>query len=107
MLAKFEGRVKGRLKQEGEELRLLNRVVRRTADGYEWEADQRHAELIIAGIGLLPESKPLSSPGRKLTAREREEDDEEELAPDEPANTEHLQLEPTSWQEIGPTLPSL
>ena len=75
--------------------------MRRTADSYDWEADQRHAELIITGMGLLLESKPLSSLGRKLTAKEREEDDEEELAPD------HLQLEPTSWQEIGPTLPSL
>ncbi len=42
-----------------------------------------HAELVIDGMGFLPNSKPASSPGRKLTANERGEDDEEELSPDE------------------------
>ena len=34
---------------EGEvkELRILNRVIRLEENGLEWEADQRHAELII------------------------------------------------------------
>ncbi len=50
---------------------------------HEWEADQRHAELLIAGVGLLPDSKPLSSPGRKLTTRERDQGDQEELSADE------------------------
>ena len=70
LLGLFEGKVKGRLVKSGDELRLLNRVVRRTEDGYEWEADQRHAELLIAGLGLAPDSKPLTNPGRKLTAKE-------------------------------------
>ena len=106
-MAKFEGKVKGRLKQEGEELRLLNRVVRRTADGYEWEADQRHAELIITGMGLLPESKPLCPRDASSRPRKGKKMMRRSWLPTRPANTEHLQLEPTSWQEIGPTLPSL
>ena len=36
-------------KQEGQ---VLNRVVRRTEDGWELEADLRHAELIIEQLGL-------------------------------------------------------
>jgi hypothetical protein len=32
-----------------EEARLLNRIIRRTEDGWEYEADQRHAELIVKG----------------------------------------------------------
>jgi hypothetical protein len=83
LMKKFEGKVKGRLRQEGDELRILNRVVRRTARGYEWEADQRHAELIIAGVGLAPDSKPLMAPGRRLTSKELSADDEEELAAEE------------------------
>jgi hypothetical protein len=51
-------------------LRVLNRVVRRSEDGYEWEADQRHAELLIESAGLDSESRPLSNPGRKLSTKE-------------------------------------
>ena len=80
LLAKFEGKIKGRLKRDGDEIRLLNRIVRRTTEGYEWEADQRHAELIISGMGLLPQSKPLAAPGRKLTKKEQEDDNEDELS---------------------------
>jgi hypothetical protein len=76
LLTRFEGKVKGRLKECGNELRILNRVVRRTDAGYEWEADQRHAELLIAGAGLTQDSRPLSNPGRKLTAKELETEPE-------------------------------
>ena len=76
LLRKFEGKVKGRLRQPGDEMRILNRIVRRTAEGYEWEADQRHAELIIEGMGLKMDSKPLAAPGRKLTSQEMDKGDE-------------------------------
>jgi hypothetical protein len=72
LLKKFEGKVKGRLKQKGDELRVLNRIVRRAATGYEWEADQRHAELLIAGARLAEDSRPLNNPGRKLSTKELE-----------------------------------
>jgi hypothetical protein len=77
LLTKFEGKVKGRLQKPGDELRILNRIARRTADGYEWEADQRHAEMIVASAGLDDDSRPLTNPGRKLVGKEI--DDEPEL----------------------------
>jgi hypothetical protein len=70
LLTAFEGNVKGRLTRPSDQLRVLSRVVRRAADGYDWDADQRHAELLIAGVGLLPDSRPLSHPGRKLASTE-------------------------------------
>ena len=30
--------------------KVLNRIVRLAADGFELEADQRHAEMIVAGL---------------------------------------------------------
>ena len=50
--------------------------MRRTAEGYEWEADQRHAELLVAGAGLGEDSRELNQPGRKLTAKELEKENE-------------------------------
>jgi len=82
LLKKFEGKVKGVLARPGDELRVLNRVVRRTPNGYEWEADQRHADLIISGAGLAGDSKSLATPGRKLTAKEQEVA-EEPLGPEQ------------------------
>ena len=76
ILAHFEGQAKGRLRAAGDELRILNRIVRRTAEGYEWEADQRHAELLVAGAELGEDSRELNQPGRKLTAKELEKEDE-------------------------------
>merc|ERR1711965_429190 len=75
LLAKFEGKVKGRLAKAGEELRVLNRIVRRTSDGYEWEADQRHSELLVRELGLNSESKPVACPGRKLSQKEIDNND--------------------------------
>jgi hypothetical protein len=72
ILTKFEGKVKGRLRNPGDEVRVLNRVIKRSEDGYEWEADQRHAELLIEGAKLGSDSRPLSNPGRKLSTKELE-----------------------------------
>ncbi len=69
LLTAFEGKVKGRLARPGDELRVLNRVVRRTADGHEREADQRHAELLIAGVGLQPGSRPRPNSGRNVASK--------------------------------------
>ena len=52
---KFEGRFEiktktvGKKEEEGEvkETRILNRIVRVTKDGWEYEVEQRHADLII------------------------------------------------------------
>ena len=53
--AKLQGRldikttVVGSSKEEGEEkaARVLNRIIRVASDGWEYEADQRHADLIF------------------------------------------------------------
>jgi len=39
-------------KEETKEERILNRVIRITKDGWEHKPDQRHAELIVCGLGL-------------------------------------------------------
>ena len=46
---------------EESEGRILNRIVRCTENGWEYEADQRHAEYIINALNLQ-ESNPLSTP---------------------------------------------
>ena len=53
--------VVGRQEGEDKEARILNRLIRVTDDGWEYEADQRHAELIIKTLGM-EQSKPVVSP---------------------------------------------
>lgn len=72
LLAEFEGKTKDRLRAPGDEFRILNKIVRRTEARCEWEADQRHAELIEAATSLDGDSRELAQPGRKLTAKELE-----------------------------------
>ena len=65
LLEAFEGRVKGRLVDPGDELHVFSRVVQRTEDVSEGEADQIRAELLMADVGLESDSRPLTNPGRK------------------------------------------
>ena len=46
---------------EAAEERVSNRVVRVGSEGWEYEPDQRHAELIIQGLGLQ-DAKPVQTP---------------------------------------------
>ncbi|MBN71658.1 MAG: hypothetical protein CME32_20555 [Gimesia sp.] len=46
------------------EVRILNKIVRRTTTGVEMEADPRHAELVIKDLGLA-NAKPSPVPGAK------------------------------------------
>ena len=50
---------------------MLNRVIEWTETGINYEADQRHAEIIIEQVGEQAKGK-LTTPGRKLGAEERE-----------------------------------
>ena len=63
---------------EGEEreVRILNRVVRAVGGGWEYEADQRHAEIIAADLGL-GEAKGVGAPGEDEAKWEEEENDDE------------------------------
>ena len=61
--------------QRASRRRLLGRVIRRTPTGWEYEADQRHAELIIRGLHLEG-AKGVKSPGEDEKPWEREENGE-------------------------------
>ncbi len=65
------------------EVTILNRRLLWRGGAIEYEADPKHAEAIIAEMGLTGESRGLEAPIEKDTIREKEEDetegDEEEL----------------------------
>ena len=67
---KFEVKFRARLGPEptdDKSVRLLNRVITWTADGIHYEADQRHAELVIKDMGLEGNSNSVVTPGvRKM-----------------------------------------
>ena len=64
--------------KDGKELRVLNRIVRWTERGIEYEADPRHAEKIVEDLGLEG-SNTIGSPGIKVTAQMAMQDEELEL----------------------------
>ena len=55
--------------------KILNRIVRATKDGWEYEADQRHGEYIIQAMGLS-EANGLSSPGEESKPWQETEDEQ-------------------------------
>ena len=79
----FRGRLEGRFEikhktigcQDGEvvESRVLNRIIRRTSQGWEIEADQRHAELVVKVLNLT-EAKTVAAPGEKAKPWQLDED---------------------------------
>ena len=62
--------------KHAKEGKVLNRVIRITEHGWEYEADQRHGELIVEMMGLK-EANGVNSPGEEPKAWEEEEDEEE------------------------------
>ena len=58
---------------ENREEKVLNRIIRITPEGWEYEADQRHGELVVQGMGL-EEAKSVSTPGEDLKSWQEEED---------------------------------
>ena len=52
----------GREEQEVHERKVLNRIIRIDHDGWHYEADQRHGELIVKALNLQ-EAKSLQTPG--------------------------------------------
>ena len=52
-------------------IRILNRVIEWTSEGIEYEADQRHAEIIIRDVGLDSSVKTAITPGVKMTAADK------------------------------------
>ena len=72
---KFEVKFRGRLgpgQDEDRSIRILNRVLEWTDEGLKYEADQRHAEIIIKQLGLRQDSKAVSSPSIASSGDESE-----------------------------------
>ena len=61
------------LEKEG---KILNRILRVTEKGWEYEADQRHGEIIVQAMGLAC-AKGVSSPGEE--SKHWQEDEDEKL----------------------------
>ena len=74
---KFRGRI-GPDEGDDKFIRILNRVVEWTPGGIEYEADQRHAEIIVKKLGLEEGAKGVSTPGCR---KEWEPEEENELEP--------------------------
>ena len=62
-------------------MRILNRIVEWTDAGISYEADQRHAEIIVRDMGLQKDSKAVTTPSTAPSV----EEDEEELVSEEAA----------------------
>ena len=62
--------------KEQREGRILNRVVRWTEKGWEYEADRKHADILVERLGMK-EAKAVATPGEEVKAelRELEQDD--------------------------------
>ena len=71
---RFEIKTKlvGMMSDEAKEERILNRVIRVNAHGWEMEADQRHADILIEQMNLK-NAKGVSSPGEDQKRWEEEE----------------------------------
>ncbi len=57
-------KVLGDGKDESREETVLNRVVRRTSEGWEYEADSRHAEIIVKAMNM-ENANPVVTPGEE------------------------------------------
>jgi hypothetical protein len=76
---KFEVKFRGRLgpcQGDQKSMRILNRVVEWSEDGIRYEADQRHAEIIVKHLGLEGESRSMCTPGVKGIKGSEEEEKE-------------------------------
>jgi hypothetical protein len=65
---RFEVKLRGRLGPDNGDdkaIRILNRIVTWDNHGIKYEADQRHAEIIIRQLGLSEESNSVVTPGIK------------------------------------------
>ena len=69
MKAWFDVKIRGRRgpsKSDVKEIVILGRIVRWTKEDLEWEADPKHLEILMAGLGFKADSKPLGQPAAKM-----------------------------------------
>ena len=67
-----------------QEIRVLNRTIRWTPEGIEYEPDQRHAEIVIDQLNLTS-AKPVATPG----ANDQDDDDRDKFPLLPPAEATH------------------
>ena len=75
--AKYELRKGGRLgpgENDSKEFLVLNRAIRWTETGLEYEADPRQAERLLEGLGLAGDCKSTATPGLKALVEQLAED---------------------------------
>jgi len=73
IIQRYEVKFRGRLGPgagDDKSIRILNRVVTWTADGIQYEADQRHAEILINEMGFETSTKSVVAPGVKMSSDE-------------------------------------
>ena len=78
MKARYEVQIRGRLgpgPKDDKSIRILNRILEWTSEGLVYEADQRHAEIIVQQLGLDKSNGTLSTPGVKTKIDEEEDED--------------------------------
>eukprot|EP00959_Pyramimonas_sp_CCMP1952_P374745 7848401-Pyramimonas_sp.AAC.1 len=76
----FEVKVRGRLgpgEEDMKAIRILNRIIEWTKEGLRYEADQRHAEIIVKELVLESGKVRTEVPGERIPV---EEGDEVELS---------------------------
>ena len=67
---RYEVKLRGRLgpnRNDDKSVRILNRIVEWGEDEIRYEADQRHAEIIIKHLGMRENTKGVTTPGIKET----------------------------------------
>ena len=84
------------VKRHAQEIRILNRVLRWTSDGIEYEADPRHAEIVVEQLGLVG-AKPVVTPGCREEAAEATRDDGE---PEDDSDNLLVGIEATMYRGI-------
>ena len=87
---------------EHAEARVLNRIVRVTSDGWEYEPDQRHIDMLIESLGL-GQAKSVSSPGEEEKKWEAEEN--EQLL--EPDKAKHFRGHAARLNYLAPDRPDI
>ena len=60
--------------EEVREARILNRIIRWTREGWEYEADQRHADLILQDLNLK-DCNAVTTPGEDKSAKPAVDDE--------------------------------
>ena len=63
----------GQNKQDDKHIRILNRCMEWRSEGLAYEADPRHAEIVVNELGLK-DCKPVVTPGIKVVYNEEDED---------------------------------